>query len=154
MVRQANASDADALARLRFDFRSAIAAAVESESDFRARCSVWMRERLALPGGWLAWVAPDGAEIVGAVWVQLLEKVPNPIGEPERHAYLTNFFVRPARRGRGLGSALLASALSECDRRGVDSVFLWPTPESRPLYARHGFSADGGVMERRAWHAP
>jgi ribosomal protein S18 acetylase RimI-like enzyme len=153
-VRRANAADAEVLARLRFEFRAGIADAVEDEASFLARCSGWMRERLESASPWIAWVASDaGGAVFGAVWVQLVEKIPNPVGEPERHAYLSNLFVRPSQRGRGHGSRLLSVALDECDRRGADAVFLWPTPESRSLYARHGFTAAGGRMERRSWHA-
>lgn len=113
-----------------------------------------MRERLDGADAWRAWVADADAEIVGGVWLQLLEKVPNPVGEPETHAYVTNLYVRPERRGRGIGSALLSAALAECGGRGVDAVVLWPTPDSRPLYERHGFSVRDNVMERRLWHAP
>ena len=152
-VRLAGPADAERLARLRFEFRSAIAPPVEREEAFLERCSRWMRERLDRGSAWRCWIAKEDGEIGGAVWLCLLEKVPNPVGEPEGHAYVTNFFVRPALRERGVGSALLGAALSECDRRGVDAVFLWPTPESRSLYERHGFEVRDDLMERRRWHA-
>ena len=81
----------------------------------------------------------------------MAEKLPNPTDEPERHAYLTSLYVRPHARDQGLGSLLLAAALAECAARECDSVFLWPTPRSRSLYLRHGFSADSGVLEQRLW---
>ena len=100
----------------------------------------------------ICWLAeePDGA-LLGTVWVQILEKLPNPVHEPERHAYVTGFYVRPAARNLGVGSALLTAALALCSEQGTDTVFLWPTPRSRPLYLRHGFVERGGVLERRLW---
>jgi hypothetical protein len=43
----------------------------------------------------------------------------------------------------------LKACLEECDRHGADAVFLWPTPRSRSLYARHGFAVHEDLMERR-----
>jgi GNAT superfamily N-acetyltransferase len=114
-----------------------------------------MADRLAEPGRWYCWLAEDAAGApLGMVWVQLLEKLPNPVHEPERHAYLTGFYVRPAARNRGTGSALLEAALAVCSERGADTVFLWPTPRSRPLYVRYGFMERAGVLELRLWSGP
>ncbi len=148
-VRRAGPGDAPMLARLRWEFRASYGVPDETEVSFLARCEPWIAERLAPPGGrWSAWIAEAGSAAIGAIWVQWIEKIPNPVVEPEWHAYLTSFYVRASFRGRQVGSALLQAALSESRRREVDSVILWPTPESRSLYARHGFAA-AGVMELR-----
>jgi hypothetical protein len=65
------------------------------------------------------------------------------------HGYVSNLYVRPEHRGRGTGGALLAAAMQECDDRRLDAVILWPTPESRSLYERHGFAVRDDLMERR-----
>jgi GNAT superfamily N-acetyltransferase len=94
-------------------------------------------------------VLQQQGELVGSVWLHFLEKLPNPVAEPEWHGYISSLFVRPAVRGSGLGSRLLVAALEECDRRGCDAVLLWPTPRSRSLYLRHGFTVRDDVLERR-----
>ncbi|MGH2708893.1 MAG: GNAT family N-acetyltransferase, partial [Actinomycetota bacterium] len=63
--------------------------------------------------------------------------------------YVTSLYVQPDRHGAGLGSALLAAALHECEVLRVDTVILWPTPKSRPLYQRHGFVAGDDLLEWR-----
>ena len=98
---------------------------------------------------WRCWMAEQAGEAVGTIWLQLIEKLPNPVAEPERHAYISSLYVRPALRGRGIGSALLSTALEACRELEVDAVILWPTEESRALYARHGFAVRDDVMERR-----
>src|SRR5690349_7968031 len=86
-VRRANADDAVVLATLRYEFRSAIGDAIELPEEFVARCEAWMRDRLSNDVFWCAWIAEtvdeDGPLAVGAVWLQLIEKVPNPILEKE-----------------------------------------------------------------------
>jgi ribosomal protein S18 acetylase RimI-like enzyme len=141
-------SDANALARLRYAFRTDLDTPAEAEAVFLARCRSWMETQLA-SGPWRSWVLEQNGDLVGTVWLQLLEKLPNPVAEPEWHGYISSLFVLPEARGHGLGSRLLAAALAECDRRGCDAVVLWPTPRSRSLYERHGFAVRQDLLERR-----
>jgi hypothetical protein len=92
--RPAVTADASALARLRFAFRADLEPPAEAEAAFLARCTPWMAQRLAPGGSWRCWVV-GGAEPIGAVWLQLLEKLPNPAAEPEWHGYVSSLFVRP-----------------------------------------------------------
>jgi GNAT superfamily N-acetyltransferase len=152
VIRRASRGDAKALARMRWEFRSATGEVDETEDAFVARCAVWIRERLAKDRTWQAWVAEVDGEAAGTAWLQLIEKVPNPVDEPEVHGYVTNLYVREAARG-GVGGRLLAAVLDECERAGVHQAFLWPTQRSRALYSRFGFTGDGEVMVR-TWSDP
>ena len=148
-VRCAVAGDAGRLAELRFEFRASVARPVEERVAFEERCGSWMAARLEESSRWRCWVAEEGGRIVGHLWCQLIEKVPNPAAEREWHAYITNLYVPPAARGCGIGTELLAAALGWCrDRGDIHSVILWPTEESRSLYRRFGFRGSGGLMER------
>jgi GNAT superfamily N-acetyltransferase len=148
-VRRGRPADADALARLRYDFRADLDVPAETPPAFGARCATWMRRQLAPGSSWLCWVAELGDEIIGTIWLELIEKLPNPVAERERHGYITNLYVRPAHRGNGAGTLLLRQALAECESRGVDAVLLWPTPRSRSLYQRLGFAPPTDLLERR-----
>jgi len=150
-IRRAMPDDADALARLRWEFRAGIGAARETEAAFTARCALWMRARLG-HGPWRAWVMEVRGEMVGTAWLELIEKMPNPVTEFEVHGYITNVYLRPEMRGRGAGSRLLATVLEECAAQGVHAAILWPTERSRALYARFGFEDRGPVMIR-TWDA-
>jgi GNAT superfamily N-acetyltransferase len=149
IVRRAGPDDALALARLRFDFRAEIDPPVEDEAVFVERCRRWMASRLQPEGAWRCWLAEERDAPIGMSWLQLLEKIPNPVGEPELHAYVSSLFVRSERRGSGIGSMLLAACLEACESCDADAVFLWPTPRSRPLYERHGFALRDDLLERR-----
>jgi GNAT superfamily N-acetyltransferase len=147
-VRPAAPADAPELARLRYEFRTRLGPAVEAEDDFTARCAAWMTARLADGGGWHAWIATRDEAIVGTIWLEQIEKMPNPTPESETHAYITNVYVRESERGAGLGSALLAAAVQWCEESGVHAAILWPTYRSVPLYARHGFAPPDALLER------
>jgi GNAT superfamily N-acetyltransferase len=149
VVRRATQSDAAALARLRLEFRGPRAPNVESETDFLARCEAWMRARLGDDSIWRVWLLERNNDPVGAVWLQVVEKLPNPTAESEVHAYVSNFYVRSDQRNGGGGSLLLRTALDETERLGVDSIFLWPSARSRPLYERHGFAVSENVLVRK-----
>lgn len=145
-IRRATSADATILAELRWEFRSAQDPPVESRDAFVQRCETWLNRELLDAGAWKAWVAVDGDLVVGQVWVQTVQKIPNPSAECERLAYLSNLYVRPAARG-GIGTRLLEIALDWCRAGGIDRVVLWPSSRSVTLYRSHGFSQDGAVME-------
>jgi GNAT superfamily N-acetyltransferase len=145
-LRRGVPDDAPALARLRFEFRTAIKPPAENEADFQARCEAWMAPRLAETSLWLCWLAEREGRIVGNVWLHLLEKLINPVGEPEWYGYITNLYVVPALRGGGVGARLLELPVEECRTRKVDTVILWPTERSKSLYVRHGFVPTHDVL--------
>jgi GNAT superfamily N-acetyltransferase len=144
-IREATPADARAMAELRWEFRSARAPNTESRDAFLARCEEWMRAEIER-GRWRAWVADADGAIVGQLWMQLIDKIPNPTAELERHAYISNVYVTPRARG-GIGARLVNAALDAASLAGVDSVVLWPTDRSRSLYMRCGFRVTGGVLE-------
>lgn len=94
---------------------------------------------------WRAWVAVKDGHIVGNAWVGRIPKLPNPGAEREQHVYVSNVYVRPSARG-GVGRALLDAALADA-ATAADRVILWPSALSRSLYARHGFTVSGDVLE-------
>lgn len=145
-IRAASVGEAEALAELRWEFRSRGDGADEPHDAFVRRCSEWMTRELADGSSWKVWVAVDGETIVGQVWVQRIHKIPNPIIEHEQLAYLSNLYVAPAARG-GIGTRLLDAALAWCRDNQVDRVVLWPTQRSVTLYSSRGFSRGGAVME-------
>src|SRR5215813_13059862 len=102
--RLANPSDAPALAGLRYAFRSSTGIATEAKADFLERCGLWMAEHLREGTRWHCWVAESDQRLIGAIWLQLVEKIPNPRAEVELHGYLTNFYLEPEARGQGTGS--------------------------------------------------
>jgi GNAT superfamily N-acetyltransferase len=145
-IRLASENDAATLARLRLELRSSSHKLIENEQAFLVRCESWMNERLRKGSQWRCWIAERQAIAVGAVWAQLVEKIPNPVAEPECYVYLTNFYVREEYRSEGIGSRLLAAVLEWSKSKNAEKVMLWPTERSKPFYLRHGFSFADDVM--------
>lgn len=147
VIRTATPADAAMLARLRYDFRTRHAPAVEDTGEFLGRCEQWMRERLGQGGLWRCWIAERDGGAVGNLWLNLIEKIPNPAPEAEHHAYITNFYVLEEARGQGIGSMLLDVALHWCREQKLHAAILWPSDRSRPLYERKGFAVRDDLME-------
>jgi GNAT superfamily N-acetyltransferase len=149
-IRIATSADWNALAEMRYQFRTEVGSPLESKARFVRRCTSWMKKAFGADSrAWHCWVIDDGKQLLGHVWVQLIEKMPNPVNEPEAHAYLTNFYIVPEMRGRGLGRKLLNKALSWCRTKDVDAVILWATDESKSLYRRCGLVEPADILELR-----
>lgn len=59
--------------------------------------------------------------------------------EDEHHQYLMVLGTRTAWQSKGLGSALLRSVLTACDRDGTPAYLEATSERNRSLYERHGF---------------
>jgi GNAT superfamily N-acetyltransferase len=151
-IRSATVADAKRLSELRWEFRAGREAASETREVFVRRCVAWMRRELQEGQAWHAWVAVKDGPIVGQVWLQTIQKIPNPVAEAEQHAYLSNLYVTPTERG-GIGTRLVETALDWARAHRVDRVVLWPAHRSVSLYLRFGFSHAGDVMELKTWSA-
>src|SRR5437763_12478373 len=103
LVRRATPADAAALARLRFEFRSPRAPNVETEEQFLSRCTAWMQPRLGEQSAWRVWLLDGNDGPAGNLWLQMVEKLPNPAAESELHGYVSNVYVTPSHRNGGAG---------------------------------------------------
>jgi len=148
-IRPARTSDAPELAKLRYALRASTGTATEPKPQFIDRCTKWMRDHLQNEMRWRCLTAEIDSRLVGCLWIQLVEKIPNPRQEPECHAYITNFYLEEFARGKGMGSRMLAMAIDWCKQEGADAVILWPTERSRSLYERQGFAVRDDLLELR-----
>jgi ribosomal protein S18 acetylase RimI-like enzyme len=146
VIRRATDADLPVLAALRWEFRTDGAAPVEERAAFEARFRKQVGAALA-DGSWRVWVAQGGGVVVGHLYAARIAKLPNPVDEAEAHLYISNVYVRPAHRGRGIAAALLDAALADTDE--IDATILWARPGTAGLYERHGFGASPELMERR-----
>jgi len=146
-IRVATESDAQVLASFRYKLRSSGTEMIESEEEFNERCTRWIQARLHVGSCWRCWIAECEQEAIGNIWSQLVEKIPNPAAETECYAYVTNFYVREEYRGQGIGTRLLAEALTWAKTNKAHTAILWPRERSKSLYLRHGFTAADDLMQ-------
>jgi GNAT superfamily N-acetyltransferase len=144
----AGPEDAALLARLRYELRSELDPPTEDKAAFLRRCTPWMADQIKRQT-WYCWLAVMDEVAVGTLWLQLVEKLPNPVGHRDFHGYVSSVYVVPEFRNSGIGSALLQACIAEAEARRVDALFLWPTERSRALYQRHGFAVRNDLLERR-----
>jgi len=90
-------------------------------------------------------VSPEKHAALFATFEQIERHHPD---EPCWH--LAFIAVDPARQGKGLGSALLAEGLRQCDRDGRPAYLESTNPANLSLYKRHGFHEAGLIDTGRA----
>jgi ribosomal protein S18 acetylase RimI-like enzyme len=147
VIRRAELDDAPALAAMRWQFRveDGGGEVPRDEGEFIAECEQWLRSRLV--GPWRVWVAEVGGRPCGQLFVCLVEKVPSPYPGSDTLGYVTNFYVVPEQRDRGLGRALLDAATGYAHAHGLDTLVVWPSERSAPLYRRCGFGGPDQLLE-------
>jgi ribosomal protein S18 acetylase RimI-like enzyme len=136
-VRSASPADAEAIGRLLHDFNT------EFEERTPGPEAIADRVRDLLGGGdfevLLGGRGPDGLAVL---------RLRPSIYSEARECYLAELYVAPARRGRGLGLALMEAAIDLARRRGCDFMDLGTSEDdvaARGLYERFGFiNREGG----------
>ncbi|MGN7189197.1 GNAT family N-acetyltransferase [Microbacterium enclense] len=88
------------------------------------------------------WVAVDGDEIVGSVWVPRPGERLSPLAREDELDF-RQLAVAPEARGRGVGEALTRHVITLARRRGARRVVMNSGPEmlgAHALYLKLGFS--------------
>jgi ribosomal protein S18 acetylase RimI-like enzyme len=136
-VRRAELADSEAVGRLMHDFN----AEFDEPTPGPARIAERIRELLACGDTaiLLAGSGPDGLAIL---------RFRLAITTPGLECYLAELYVVPARRGQGLGRALMTAAIDEARARGADYMDLGTSEDdvaARALYESLGFvNREGG----------
>lgn len=139
-IEPATPADVVALARLRFALYEEQEGGVdESPEGYRERFEGFA-ERALGSDDWRAWVARVGDELVAAMWLHTVHRVPVPGKRAGPIGYLTNVYVKPKHRNTGLGSRMLEQITGRCRQDGFSAVIVWPTERSRAFYDRAGFA--------------
>jgi ribosomal protein S18 acetylase RimI-like enzyme len=136
LVRLADPDDAAVIGRLLYDFNR------EFDEPAPAPSALAERLRQLIEGGdtlvVLAGDGPDGLAVLrfrAAIWSAGLE------------CYLAELYVAPARRGQGVGRALMEAAMREARLRGADTMDIGvdePDLVARHLYESLGFTNRAG----------
>ena len=116
-----------------------------ADEGFEARFGDWFERESARR---VFWLAEAGGIPAGMVTLVTFERMPRPGRDPGAWGYLSNAYVAPAHRSRGIGSALLRALLAHAAERGFTRVVLHPSERAVPLYQRFGFAAASDLLVR------
>jgi GNAT superfamily N-acetyltransferase len=95
-------------------------------------------------------VAVIGGTLIGMAWLVVFERVPDFIDRRRKTADLQSIYVMPAKRGHGVGLALVDSVCAEADRRGIPRVTVRSSTAGVALYESAGFSPSAKLLDRAA----
>lgn len=139
VIRTGTIDDAPELARLRWDFSKEEPASDDFSSfdDFQELFASFLSK--TLQGRWRVWVAETKGQLIGNMWLQLVDKVPRPHDSPTHLGYLTNVYIQEGHRGQGLGRQMLEQIVDWCRQERLELILVWPSAEGRSLYQRLGF---------------
>lgn len=129
-VRRADDQDADAIARLLYDFN------VEYDEPTPEPPELAARLRELMGGDTIVLLAGDGPDGLAVLRFRLS------IWSSGKECYLAELYVVPARRGQGLGRALMEAAIEVARREGADWMDLGTSEDdvaARALYESLGF---------------
>ena len=131
--------DAQQLANLRWGLRTDDASPhdIVAKASFIAEFVAWMD---STPDPNLVnWVAAQGEELIGVISVRIIPKLPSPEGPAGKFGYLTNTYVLPQHRNKGIGTALLAAVRGWSLANGLELLVVWPSDRAYPFYERGGY---------------
>ena len=136
LVRLADPDDAAVIGRLLYDFNREFDEPAPAPAALAERLRQLMADGETLVV--LAGHGPDGLAVLrfrAAIWSAGLE------------CYLAELYVAPARRGQGVGRALMEAAMREARLRGADTMDIGvdePDLVARHLYESLGFTNRAG----------
>ena len=147
-TRMATAADAELIAQHRVRmFVDSGQAETEAMATMAANFIEWVRPRLE-DGRYLGWLMEDAGAVVAGAGMWLMDFPPHWMDAEPVRAYLLNFYVEPAWRGRGIAELMLKAAVDEAKRRGIGVVSLHASKLGRPIYERNGFADTNEMMLR------
>jgi ribosomal protein S18 acetylase RimI-like enzyme len=129
-VRHAKPEDADDIARLLYDFNTEYAEPTPDPPQLAER----LRE--VMGGDTIVLLAGDGPDGLAVLRFRLA------LWSSGKECYLAELYVVPARRGQGLGRALMEAAIEVARSEGADSMDLGTAEDdvvARALYESLGF---------------
>jgi GNAT superfamily N-acetyltransferase len=84
-------------------------------------------------------IASIGEEPVGMISMLEYRAMPQPDGSQAHWGYLDHLFVKEAKRGQGIGTALIKETVEVADHHGYERVLVSPTSSALSLFDRLDF---------------
>lgn len=85
------------------------------------------------------WVAESGQRLIGVMSVKTVRQLPRPDRLEGCWGYLTNCYVLPDYRNRGIGTQLLERVSAWSKEQDFELLVVWPSERGYSFYRRAGF---------------
>lgn len=137
--RCARPDDFDKLATLRWALKSEDETFVDGGFDAFRQYFVSAAADGAADGSQVHWVAEYRSDLIAAMSVVIVHKLPSPNKLRGKWGYLTNCFTTPAARGCGVGGGLLNAIKKWAQEENLEMLVVWPSKRAFSFYERAGF---------------
>lgn len=132
---------------------------IEDESAFARRYTDFVQDGIHAQR-WVYWIAEtDKPVVVAHMAVGIIRSIPRPARGDDAWGYLTDCYIRPAFRQRGIGSTLLQHLISWARAHDLELLLVWPSERAHRSTSARGLSGTAtckcfacGSMTRR--HRP
>ena len=149
--RLATADDIDLLVAMRLEFIK-VHASNERYEELRKNCYAYFYNKAFHEDACDAVLAEEDGNCIGTGIVFYYDSVPSLFNPTGKNAYITNMYVDPGYRCRGIGTEILEQVIGCAKRRGATAMFLSASEMGRPLYEKRGFtdSKNGMMLDLKA----
>lgn len=136
--RFASCGDAQLLAKRRLHFLGVDASHPDYEA-LRENCLAYFEKALAEDtcDAILAW---EQGEVIGTGLIFYYDAAPSVLNVTGKEAYITNIYVAPEHRGKGMARTIVTTLIDKAKVRGRTIVQLSATDMGRPVYKKIGFT--------------
>jgi GNAT superfamily N-acetyltransferase len=119
-------------------------------ADLEAQRAIWTTFFAdCLAGGtYVAFVAEDGAGVVGSGGLLVHLAIPRPGLDSDRAGRVQSLYVTPAARRRGIARAIMRRIVDYAREAALITLVLRPSPMGRSLYTGLGFAESGELQLR------
>jgi GNAT superfamily N-acetyltransferase len=143
-IRRAGISDAPALARLRWRWRTAERGEHGlSEMAFEATFVEWWGRR---QDSHTAYIAEVDGEAAGMAWIAVFDRIPQPRDMVRLAGNVQSVYVLDDLRNRGIGRALVEAVIEEARMHAVGYLIVHPSQRAYSLYERLGFDRTDALL--------
>ena len=94
------------------------------------------------------------SKVIGGCGISTF-RIPPQLSQPSGiYAYLSNMYIEPEYRGKGIGTALVNYVIEFCKRNQIGLLFLHASDKGVPVYRSIGFSSSKRLMHLRTADIP
>lgn len=148
-IRRATLKDYKELARLRWLYSlDQVKSPNQSEDDFTPNFKNFLKQAIVREE-WIIWVAEDKKKLIANAYFYPVYSIPRPGNFHRKFGLISNVFVLPDYRNKGLGSKLIKHVIQWAKKEKFESLVLWHTERSISFYKRAGFEENKNILEYR-----